>query len=391
MDPMKRIFTTAAVALLFSLPLPAQTDGGAPASADSIALRRKLEAQNYEVLSRYAAHPSVVAVKKVPRADFYLWIDGLGEGSWGTDGNWYPQQTERLYLSLPAEDGSRNIVWSQPVEPSLWSAPAPVSADAVSSGNEIFPMLSPDGKRLYFASDGLSGMGGYDLYVATRDPQTGTWGSVQNLGLPFNSPADDLFFCDTPDGRYSILVSDRSCGKDEVAIYVLRQETPVMTPAGPDRQAALAALTVNAPDPGYRFSKQSARSVPSIPFEEVEESFDYTFRIGTEGAFAPDGKLPSGLCYQVQLFVSGNQIKISQLKGISPVYAHPQKSGRTAYAAGLFRTYAEAEEALRSIRKAGFPSAFVIAFEGGVSLPLAEARKKESSVKVVTEEVRIVK
>ena len=53
--------------------------------------------------------------------------------------------------------------------------------------------------------------------------------------------------------------------------------------------------------------------------------------------------------------------------------------------------YDEAEEALSSVKKAGFPSAFIIAFDDRQSVALSKARKKESSVKVITEEVRIVK
>ena len=387
---MKRILTTAAAALLYTA-IFAQTGTDASAPADSLALRRQAEARNYEALSRYAARPVVVAVKRVSRADFHLWTSGSSEGSWGYDGNWYPDQTQKLYLSLPGADGSRDIVWSQPLGPGVWSTPAPISEDAVSSGEELYPMLSPDGKRLYFSSNGLSGMGGYDLYVADWDAREQKWGAVRNLGFPFNSQADDLLFCDLPDGRYSLLVSNRDCGKDSVAIYVLQQENPVMAAVSPAQRSELAALRITAPDDSYRFAKQTARPVPAIPFEEAEESFDYSFRIGKEGAFAEDNKLPTGLVYQIQLFASGGTVKVGQLKGIRPVFVHPQKSGRRVYAAGLFRSYAEAEDALASVRKAGFPSAFLIAFDNGASLPLAQARKKESSVKVVTEEVRIVK
>ena len=61
------------------------------------------------------------------------------------------------------------------------------------------------------------------------------------------------------------------------------------------------------------------------------------------------------------------------------------------YAAGVFRTYVEAEAALAAVRKAGHKNAIVVAFEDGRSLSLAKARQKESSVKVITEEVRLVK
>ena len=88
--------------------------------------------------------------------------------------------------------------------------------------------------------------------------------------------------------------------------------------------------------------------------------------------------------------MSGSKPSVRQLKGISPVYVHPQRSGKKLCAAGLFRTYTEAELALPAVRRL-FPTAFVIAFDNGKPLSLSKARKQESSVKVITEEVRIVK
>jgi hypothetical protein len=252
-------------------------------------------------------------------------------------------------------------------------------------------MLSPDGKRLYFASDGLFGAGGYDLYVAHWDPQKKSWGQVQNMGFPYSSKGDDLLFYDTPDGRYSVLASNRDCGRDSVVIYVFRQETPVFRPVDRKEVAAREKLAVTAPESGYTFVKLSPIAVPNIRFAEPEEKFEEGFRVGKEGAFARNNHLPAGLVYQVQLFVRSGQPTVQQLKGVSPVFTHPQRSGKILCAAGLFRSYSEAETALAAIKRAGFPSAFIIAFDSGKSIPLTQARKKESSVKVITEEVRIVK
>ena len=387
---MKRNILTLTGALLLATLLHGQeTVPGGP-GADSLALQRQVAAENYAALKRFAAHPAVVAQKRVPRSDFFLWYSHLADRSWGSDRNWYPPETRVLYFARPTKAGDYEIVCSEPVDQNLWSVPEPVCAEAVSPGNEIFPMLSPDGRRLYFASDGLFGAGGYDLYVATWDPVHQVWGHVQNLGFPFNSPADDLLFCDTPDGRYSLMASNRSCGKDSMVIYVLRQETPVYRPVGETEAARMEALAVTEPDNGYRFEKRTLGSIPVLAFEEPEEVFDYTFTTSGPGAFAENNSLPAGLVYQIQLFVSGSKPSVSQLKGVSPVYVHAQRSGKKLCAAGLFRTYADAEQALSAVRRK-FPSAFIIAFDSGQPLALAKARKKESSVKVITEEVRIVK
>ena len=260
---MKRYLLTLVFAGLAVLPLVAQEDESGQA------LLRAVEKQNYETLTATAADLTVVATRKVPRSDFYLWLGHLQDGSWAADGNWYPRETDVLYLSLEGADSTQSVVWSHPLD-TVWSRPEIICAAAASPGSEIFPMLSPDGKRLYFASDGLFGMGGYDLYVASWDPKKRVWGDVRNLGFPFNSKGDDLLFCDTPDGRYSILVSNRDCGRDEVVIYVLRQETPVFHAIGRDEVAARERLAVTAPDNGYPFEKQRLGPLPALAFEQPE-------------------------------------------------------------------------------------------------------------------------
>ena len=54
------------------------------------------------------------------------------------------------------------------------------------------PAISKDGKTLYFVSDKTGGIGGTDLYVATKDAN-GAWGDVKNLGAEINTVSDEKF------------------------------------------------------------------------------------------------------------------------------------------------------------------------------------------------------
>lgn len=58
------------------------------------------------------------------------------------------------------------------------------------AGNEMFPSFRPTGE-LYFASDGLGGMGGLDLYYALEDSTTHSW-TITHLPYPMNSQGDDF-------------------------------------------------------------------------------------------------------------------------------------------------------------------------------------------------------
>ena len=107
---------------------------------------------------------------------------------------------------------------------SLWTAPSLLNEHLTSSGDEIYPMLSPDSKSLYFSSSGLYGMGGYDIYVSSWDDESGDWGVPVNLGFPYSSPYDDFLFVNTDDGRYTVFASNRDCTADSVNVYVLEYD-----------------------------------------------------------------------------------------------------------------------------------------------------------------------
>ncbi|WP_394834543.1 hypothetical protein LVJ94_49420 [Pendulispora rubella] len=72
-----------------------------------------------------------------------------------------------------------------------------------STGDEWGPVLSPDGERLVFASDGRGGKGKHDLFVSVR-------GSVaENLGPALNSELDDFDAAFLHDGRTLVFASER--------------------------------------------------------------------------------------------------------------------------------------------------------------------------------------
>ena len=113
-----------------------------------------------------------------------------------------------------------------------------------SASDEIYPMLSPDGTKMYFSSAGLYGIGGYDIYVSELDPETGDWSVPVNMGFPYSSPADDFLFVSTDDGKYSVFASTRDCPKDSVWVYVLEyDDMPVRRAVtAPDELKTIAML-----------------------------------------------------------------------------------------------------------------------------------------------------
>ncbi|MBR6883835.1 MAG: PD40 domain-containing protein [Bacteroidales bacterium] len=217
---------------------------------------RMRQTQNALNLTDFCADPVVVARQRFSRRDFFLFYPLKNQG-WravpnsldpSEDGfpTYAPKGERVVYFSAPDEAGSRNLYVTRDQD-TLWSAPELMGEKVLSIGNEVFPMVSADGKTLTFASDGLYGTGGYDLYRSTWDEEAGAWGEPENLGFPYSSPGDDFLLSDTPDGRYVLFASNRDCSRDSVYIYVLEKQkdasrVPVRDPEVLARMAALAPV-----------------------------------------------------------------------------------------------------------------------------------------------------
>ena len=217
-------------------------------------LRSRMDrAQNALNMTDFCADPAVVARERFSRSDFYLFYP-LKNQTWrlpphsldpSEDGfpTYTPKGSKSLCFSAPDATGVRNLYVSQSDEDALWSAPELMGENLLSTGNEVFPMLSDDGKTLTFASDGFHGMGGFDLYRSTWNEETGTWSEPENLGFPFSSPGDDFLLVDSPDGRFTLFASNRDCSRDSVYIYVVEKQ--MVIPRMPIRDPVALARTAS--------------------------------------------------------------------------------------------------------------------------------------------------
>lgn len=93
-----------------------------------------------------------------------------------------------------------------------WGKPVNLGAVINTRGKEMFPYVDKNG-ILYFASDGMAGMGGLDVFAA-KDDGTGNY-TVINLGAPFNSSYDDFGFVVDADSLNGYFSSNRPGGKGE--------------------------------------------------------------------------------------------------------------------------------------------------------------------------------
>ncbi len=88
------------------------------------------------------------------------------------------------------------------------------------SCNMNYPFMMGDGITLYFASDGEGTLGGYDIFVTRYDSEDNSYLRPDNIGMPFNSTANDYLYAIDEFNQLGWFVSDRYQPQDTVCVYV---------------------------------------------------------------------------------------------------------------------------------------------------------------------------
>ncbi|HNG89172.1 MAG TPA: carboxypeptidase regulatory-like domain-containing protein, partial [Saprospiraceae bacterium] len=129
---------------------------------------------------------------------------------------------DKLYFSSnrPGGIGGMDLYVAYKVGES-WSEPVNLGSNVNTTGNEVFPFVHAD-NTLYYASTGLQGKGGLDMYFTTP---TGSneWSKPQNLGEPFNTAGDDfglIVDLDKINGYYSTAGAGGQGGDEIMSFYV---------------------------------------------------------------------------------------------------------------------------------------------------------------------------
>lgn len=122
----------------------------------------------------------------------------------------------------PDSTGFYNIAESILLTDGSWSKPTMAPEELGGGKNAEFPFMLADGVTLYFASDGEGSMGGYDIFIATRDAQTGEYLQPQNIGMPYNSPFDDYLLAIDEENGVGWWATDRNLLGDNLTVYLFK-------------------------------------------------------------------------------------------------------------------------------------------------------------------------
>lgn len=118
----------------------------------------------------------------------------------------------------PGGLGGMDLWSTQMIEEGVFSTPVNLGIPVNTMKNEDYPFLHPNGKILYFSSEGHKGMGGKDIFYSELLPDN-TWSEPVNLGYPINTYADEMSLVVNAKGDKAFYSSDRAGGYGKDDLY----------------------------------------------------------------------------------------------------------------------------------------------------------------------------
>ena len=120
-----------------------------------------------------------------------------------------------LLMALEREEGFGDLdIYVSMINPDgSWSAPLNLGHTINTRGTDGTPFLAPDGKTLYFSSDGRIGLGSQDMFKSERlDDSWKRWSKPVNLGKQINTPGWDAYYTIPARGDVAYFVSSAKGG-----------------------------------------------------------------------------------------------------------------------------------------------------------------------------------
>ncbi len=124
-----------------------------------------------------------------------------------------------LYFAsdMPGTKGQSDLWKVSITADNTFGTPENLGTTINTEGRETFPLVT-DENELYFATDGHPGLGGLDIFMSRINPD-GTFQRPINIGAPANSPKDDFAYLIDTKTRKGFLSSNRDGGQGYDDIY----------------------------------------------------------------------------------------------------------------------------------------------------------------------------
>ena len=205
-------------------------------------------------------------------------------------------------------EGGLDIYYCNQNADGSWGAAINIGESINTPYNEEAPYLTPDGKTLFFISQGHNSIGGYDIFYSER-VDNGQWSAPTNIGYPINTTDDDMTYF--PLSKTEAFVSKVEKDKPNV-----RRVKKISISTTPKIVEVLLAGTVSLEDnsgitPNYieiEITDSSQKKIAQLYAEEGSGKFTV--------------KVPTGGTYEIT--ATGNDYTTKSVSAVIPnTYSQP--------------------------------------------------------------------
>ncbi len=139
---------------------------------------------------------------------------------------------KQLYFSSDKRGGKggRDIWVSALRADSTWGSPTLVE-NINTERDEESPFVLPNGKTMYFSSNGFYGLGRYDVFRTTLNSD-GTWAAPVNVGAPINTSDEDVFYFPLPDEKSAYFTRKKGESADIFKVNLYGDEDNILIVSG---------------------------------------------------------------------------------------------------------------------------------------------------------------
>jgi len=198
------------------------------------ALNPNLNTKSHEILSDFSENGRIVFFKRGPSLNqLKFYVDtfkmesqeirepGLIDIAFlnASDELFYFTDSSTIVASnRPGGLGGYDLYYSKRVG-KVWKPLTNLGFKINTSYDEVSPSLAGDGRTLFFSSNNLNSIGGYDIFYAHYDDQKQTWSDPLSFGMPINSGDDDRYFRLNKNKLGGLFASNRKTGAGGYDIY----------------------------------------------------------------------------------------------------------------------------------------------------------------------------
>ena len=205
---------------------------------------------------------------------------------------------QRLYFVSDRRGGKggKDIWYCQLLPNGEWGKAINAGEPINSEKDEDAPYMHPDGKTMFFSSNGHRSMGGYDILFSQKN-ENNEWSVPQNLGYPINTTDDDYSYVVTPDGKRAYYSSKRKNSIGSADLYLVEYIEPET------KQAPIIDMSGFAVLKGWIFAPQG-ESLPNGIDINIAEKVSQNI-VGTAKPVERNGSfvfiIPSGASYNINI------------------------------------------------------------------------------------------